>query len=187
MGDCEVRSAGWRRIWWLSWVPGCAERGQATVEAAVVIPILFVALLLLLQPGILLYDRMVMQAAAAEGCRLLATKTGVLGDMDDSCEAFVRHRLGSVPPHDCFHIHRDGCSWKIIMEGDEASQIVRVTIENDVRPLPLLDIAAVLLGMTDAEGNLHVEVSVSQSTQPSWVDGVEAGRDPSSWVGAWLS
>ena len=40
------------------------ERGQATVEAAVLIPALFTALLLLLQPGILLYDRMVMQGAA---------------------------------------------------------------------------------------------------------------------------
>ena len=53
------------------------------------IPVLFTALLLLLQPGILLYDRMVMQGAAAEGCRLLATKTAALGDMDGSCEAFV--------------------------------------------------------------------------------------------------
>ena len=34
------------------------ERGQATVEAAVLIPVLFTALLLLLQPGILLYDRL---------------------------------------------------------------------------------------------------------------------------------
>ena len=186
MSDCEVCSLSWRRTWWPSWVSGCAECGQATVEAAVTIPVLFVALLLLVQPGILLHDRTVMQAAAAEGCRLLATKTGVLGDMDDSCEAFVRHRLGSVPPHDCFHIHRGGCSWDIILEGDETSQVVRVTIKNDVRPLPLLDVAAVLLGMTDAEGNLHLEVSVSQSTQPSWVDGVEAGRDPSSWIGAWL-
>ena len=73
------------------------ERGQATVEAAVLIPVLFTALLLLLQPGILLYDRMVMQGAAAEGCRLLATKTAAQGDMDGSCEAFVRHRLGAVP------------------------------------------------------------------------------------------
>ena len=70
------------------------DEGQATVEAAVLIPALFTALLLLLQPGILLYDRMVMQGAAAEGCRLLATKTAALGDMDGSCEAFVRHRLG---------------------------------------------------------------------------------------------
>lgn len=162
------------------------ERGQATVEAAFVIPILFIALLLLIQPGILLYDRMVMQAAAAEGCRLLATKTDAAGAMDAACEAFIRHRLGAVPPHDCFHVHRAGCSWDIAMEGDEASQSVRVTIGNDVRPLPLLDVGAVLLGMSDAQGNVHIEVSASLPTQPTWVDGVQAGRNPASWIGAWL-
>ena len=39
------------------------ESGQATVEAAFLLPVLFVGLLLLMQPGILLYDRLVMQAA----------------------------------------------------------------------------------------------------------------------------
>ena len=48
------------------------ERGQGTVEAALVIPVLFVLLLLLLQPGIVLYDRMVMRGAAAEACRPLS-------------------------------------------------------------------------------------------------------------------
>lgn len=67
------------------------------MEAAFALPVLMVLLLLLIQPGIVLYDRMVMQAAAAEGCRLLATSTDSLGAMDEACEAFVRHRLGSVP------------------------------------------------------------------------------------------
>lgn len=165
---------------------GSRERGQATVEAAALVPVLFVALLLLLQPGILLYDRMVMQGAAAEGCRLLATKTGALGDMDGSCEAFVRHRLGAVPPHDCFHVHRGGCSWDVELAGDEGSQTVSVTVGNDVRPLPLLDAGAALLGMTDAAGNLHLETTASMPTQPAWVDGAEAGRDPAGWIGAWL-
>ena len=35
------------------------ESGQATVEAAFLLPVLFVGLLLLMQPGILLYDRLV--------------------------------------------------------------------------------------------------------------------------------
>ena len=81
------------------------ESGQATVEAAFLLPVLFVGLLLLMQPGILLYDRLVMQAAASEGCRLLATKTAAAGDMAESCEAFVRHRLGAIPPVSCFHVH----------------------------------------------------------------------------------
>lgn len=185
MGACTRTSVGKKAVPFF-FAGARGERGQATVEAAVVIPVLFVALLLLIQPGILLYDRMVMQAAAAEGCRLLATKTDVAGSMDAACEAFIRHRLGAVPPHDCFHVHRGGCSWNIALEGDEESQAVRVTIGNDVRPLPLLDAGAVLLGMSDAQGNLHIEASASLPTQPSWVDRVEGGRSPASWIGAWL-
>ncbi len=57
------------------------EAGQATVEAAFLVPVLFIVLLLLLQPGILLYDRIVMQGAAAQGCRLLATSTQAGGSL----------------------------------------------------------------------------------------------------------
>ncbi len=48
-----VRDAAW------------ADVGQGTVEAALVLPVLLIALLLLIQPGILLYDRIVMENAAA--------------------------------------------------------------------------------------------------------------------------
>ena len=60
------------------------ERGQGSVEAAVVIPVLFLLLLMLLQPGIVLYDRIVMGSAAAEACRLLATSTDARGSMTRS-------------------------------------------------------------------------------------------------------
>ena len=43
------------------------ERGQATVEAAFAVPVLMVLVLMLVQPGIILYDRIVMEGAAA-GC-----------------------------------------------------------------------------------------------------------------------
>ena len=119
---------------------GHDSRGQGTVEAAVAIPVVFLLLLLLLQPGIILYDRLVMGNAAAEGCRLLATANG---DMRGSCEAFIRHRLAAVPQHDCFHVHRGDCSWYIEFEGDEASQVVTVRIGNELRPLPLFVFSAV--------------------------------------------
>ena len=150
------------------------------------IPILFTALLLLVQPAIFLYDRIVMQAAAAEGCRLLATKNSSLGTMTDSCEAFIRHRLGAIPPLDCFHVHGGGCSWDITFSGDEASEMVEVVIKNEARPLPLLDAGATLLGMTNASGNIEISATVSMPTQPGWVSGSEVVRDPSAWVGAWL-
>lgn len=95
---------------------------------------------LLMQPGILLYDRLVMNAAASEACRLLATKTDAAGDMAESCEAFVRRRLGAVPPVSCFHVHEGGCSWEVRLEGDEGSDEVRVSIVNEARPLPLIGV-----------------------------------------------
>lgn len=74
------------------------ERGQATVEAAFLIPVLFTVLLLSVQPGMVLYDRIVMQAAASDACRLAAVKTDAVGDSSQAVEAFVRHRLGAIPP-----------------------------------------------------------------------------------------
>ena len=158
------------------------ERGQGTVEAAVAIPVLFLLLLLLLQPGIILYDRLVMANAAAEGCRLLATATG---DMGGSCEAFVRHRLAAVPQHDCFHVHQGNCSWDIELSGDESSQEVTVSIGNELKPLPLFDAGSKLLGLTNSSGNLEIQESVTMRTQPDWVVSSELGLSPSSWIGAW--
>ena len=158
------------------------EKGQGTVEAAFTIPVLFVLMLLLIQPGIILYDRTVMKAAASEACRLLATKTD---GMDGACEAFIRHRLAAIPPHSCFHVHEGGCSWVIEMTGGQESGQVSVRIENQVRPLPLFDAACALAGVTNGSGNLTVSVECSAPTQPAWVDGAPAGRNPAAWPGAW--
>ena len=55
------------------------ESGQATVEGGVSAAGAVVGLLLLMQPGILLYDRLVMQAAASEGCgRIFLSPRGML-------------------------------------------------------------------------------------------------------------
>ena len=162
------------------------ESGQATVEAAFLIPVLLVALLLLVQPGILLYDRLVMNAAASEACRLRATKTDAAGDMAESCEAFVRRRLGAVPPVSCFHVHEGGCSWEVRLEGDEGSDEVRVSIVNEARPLPLIGAGGALLGILNERGNFRIEVEARQRTQPEWIDSSSAGDDPSGWVGAWM-
>ena len=161
--------------------------GQGTVEAALAIPILFLLMLLLLQPGIVMYDRLVMGSAAAEGCRLLATSTDALGFMDGSCEAFVRHRLASVPQQDCFHVHDGECGWDIRFSGNESSGVVSVSIANELKPLPLFDTGATLLGLTNGRGNLVIEESVSMPSQPDWVASSPAGADPASWIGAWQS
>lgn len=157
--------------------------GQATVEAAFALPVLMLMILLLVQPAIVLYDRMVMQAAAAEACRLLATAQ-VEGATIERCEDYVRRRLGSIPQQDCFHVHGGGCSWNIQMETASDSG-VSVRIENELKPLPLLDGASALLGLTNERGNLNIAVEASMPAQPGWVASSEAGESPSSWIGAW--
>lgn len=162
-----------------------ASAGQSTIEAAYTIPLIFVLLLLLIQPGILLYNQMVMQAAAAEGCRLLATKTDGAGQSYEACEKYLLRRLGSIPPQNNFHLHEGECSWDIELKGDEHSDTVEVVISHAVKPLPLLDMGASLLGLTDGAGNVSQVASAASKTQPSWVLGNELGMNPREWVEQW--
>lgn len=69
--------------------------GQSTVEGAFLIPVILLMMMLLIQPGILLYNRVVMQSAASEGCRLISMRPS--GDSPDAYEGYVIRRLGSVP------------------------------------------------------------------------------------------
>ncbi len=162
-----------------------SECGQATIEAAILIPVLFIVLLMLVQPAILLYDRVVMKAAASDACRLLATKTSASGSMDASVEAFVRHRLGAVPPVSCFHVHDGNCSWDIKTSGGETSANVSVAIETKVKPLPLFDVGASLLDAVDGDGYLSVKVEVQRTVQPDWVQSSPHKLNPKAWVEAW--
>ena len=84
-------------------------------------------------------------------------------------------------------MHEGACSWDIRFEGDERSDVVRVTIANEARPLPLLDAGGALLGIVNGNGNLEVRVTAEQSTQPSWARSFDAGGDPAGWIGAWAS
>ena len=158
-------------------------RGQAVIEAAFIIPVLFIGVLLLVQPCILLYDRMVMNDAAAEGCRLLAT-SGLRGTQ--TCENFIKRRLGAIPQQENFHVHSSGCSYVITCSGAGGSA-TRVSITNEVKPLPLIAFGADALGTTNASGNFVVKVEVALTEQPAWTSGSPAGSSSSSWVGAWLS
>ena len=160
------------------------KEGQTTVEAAFLIPLLLLLILLLVQPMILLYNRMVMENAAAEGCRLLATATSQGAYSNIKYESYVKRRLAAIPPVDIFHQHSNGCTWKIALEGDESSIEVSVQIENRVKPLPLLGWGADFLGMTDENHNLVQEVRVTMPTQPDWVAG-SGGNDPEGWVHAY--
>lgn len=163
-----------------------SELGQGTVEAAFVIPILFLMMLLLIQPGIVLYDCIVMNSAASEACRLLATTDGNDGEGAASCTDFIRHRLSAIPQHKFFHVHEGGCTWDIHVEGGEDSGVATVRVKTEIRPLPLFDAGLGLLGMTNASGNLEIGVERASVEQPAWLHASASGS-PSDWIGEWCS
>ena len=158
--------------------------GQSTIEAAFVAPILLGCILMLVQPCIVLYDRIVMQSAAGEACRLAAT----LDTADDKelLEGFVKRRLGAIPQQDNFHVHSGGCSYEIEVQGGQSSESVSVKISNKLKPLPLIDFLCKSVGGTDDSGCWNVEVSAVAQVQPDWVEQSPSGRNPKDWVGDWL-
>lgn len=161
------------------------QKGQATIEAAFLLPFLLLLVLLLLQPGIVLFDKIVMNQAAAEGCRRVMTGTVSL-DTDRVNEGFIRRRFGGIPPQDNFHIHQGACSWSIDSKGKDASGKVSVAITNELEPLPLLGWGADLSGMLNGKGGITLSADVMAPAQPSWVASNPEGSDPDSWVGGWL-
>lgn len=148
------------------------------------IPIVFLLLLMMAQPAILLYDRMVMENAAAEACRLVSTYAEAGEYSDRRYQEYVQRRLASVPPIDIFHVSPDGEGWQIILDGGDSPGLVKVTISHRVRPLPLIGWGAALMGMTDGDGYMTQEVKVSMPNQPPWATGGQVGQ-PSSWPTQW--
>ncbi len=158
--------------------------GQATVEAVVMIPLLFLLLLILLQPAIMLYNHMVMQNAAAEGLRLLSTRADVGSYSAEKYEGFIKRRLTSIPPVDIFHAHTKVKTWDIELTGADESNEVSVKITNKLKPLPLLDLGAGILGITDDDGYLTQTVEAISTTQPAWVWRSGSGL-PQEWAAKW--
>ncbi|MDR2197757.1 MAG: pilus assembly protein [Coriobacteriales bacterium] len=161
-----------------------SSRGQATVEAAVLLPVTMLLILVLCQPAILLYNRLVMENAAAEACRLLSTRADVGSFSADKYEGYVLRRLTAIPLTDIFHVGTGVRSWDITLEGGEGSEEVCVRIVNRLRPLPLLGWGARLAGQTDAEGYLTQTVELRAPVQPSWVLN-NGGGGPADWTTQW--
>ena len=138
-------------------------RGQATVEAAFVIPVALFALGLLLQPGMLFFDKCVMASAASEACRLAATSSN-----SAQVEAFVQRRLRAIPNANPFK--DPSCDFQIDVASDWSGG-VQVRIRCYSRPLPLLGVAAGIVATKVQGGLACIEVSASSQVLPSWLEG----------------
>jgi Flp pilus assembly protein TadG len=154
------------------------------VEAVIMIPLLFLLILMLLQPTILLYNRTVMQNAAAEGTRLLSTRVDTGSYSAEKYEGYIKRRLSSIPPIDIFHAHTGSKTWDIELVGADTGSEVTVKITNKLRPLPLLDMGAALLQITDSNGYITQTVEATAQTQPEWVWNGDSGS-PAEWASKW--
>ena len=152
--------------------------GQATVEAALLVPLVLACLLLLVQPAIVLYDRAVMEAAASQGCRLLETRAT---QSEEEVEAFVRRRLAAIPDTEIFHAG----TWDIEVEGAEGSAEVRVRVGHVFDPLPLAGVGMAMAGMTDGSGFYRQEAQCRSKVRDEWLMESENGADPEAWMKRW--
>lgn len=152
-----------------------SESGQTTVEAAILLPVLFVILGLLVQPVFLLYTQSVMNAAATEACRLAATST----NSEASLRAYIERRLAAVPSLECFHADD---SWELEWVGANTGE-AEVTITNHVKPLPLLGVVAGLACTMDEAGTIRQTAKARTTCLPSWL--CQEDYDPAQWIGAW--
>ena len=156
---------------------GC-QRGQATVEAAFLMPVILLAMLLLAQPAIILYDRAVMEAAAAEGCRMLETLAP--GD-EDAARAAVERRLDAIPDAPIFH----SGGWTIELSGGEGREYASVRIEHALEPLPLMGAGMGLLGLTGPGGLFTHDAFRQTEVVDAWVVESCLGADAEAWIGRW--
>ena len=170
-GDGRAGSAGRRRG--RGAFPARGERGQSTVEAAVLLPSVMLVLALLLQPACLSYTRAIMRATAAECARAAATAYG--GDVA-SVRAYALRRLRAVPDVALFHVG-GSADWDVSISRTDGH--VDVTISGHARPLPLFGAVASLASTSDGTG-IVMSVSLSEDTRPEWV-----GGDYGSWQKIW--
>lgn len=139
--------------------------GQATLEAAFMIPVLLTLILLLVQPAIIFYDLIVMNSASSEACRL-ASESG--SQKNANIENLIRRRLSAVPQADLFHIHEGGCTWQIKISGRGSSK-VEVSISNKLKAVPLIDVALRAFGGATRNGVIEISATSKQVVQPDWV------------------
>lgn len=148
--------------------------GQATVEAALLVPVVLTLVALLVQPACALYTRSVMAGTAAEVARLVATTRGSDGDVRD----YALRRLAAVPDVSVFH-EGGPEAWEVEAEGPGDDGRVTVRIEGSVRPLPLLGALVSALGPS-GDGCVTLRAEATLDARSEWVRG-----SYEEWIGIW--
>lgn len=157
-------------------LPEKKNRGQSSVEAALLLPTLGLVLALLIQPCCLAYTRALMLVAAGEGVRLCATASA--DERERLVDSFVRRRLAAIPDVAVFH-EGGADGWEVSSEVSDDGRQATVTVKGHVRPLPLM--GAAMAALLPSDGELAVlEVRMSEQVRPGWLEG---GFD--EWISQW--
>lgn len=152
----------------------CDESGQASVEAAILLPSLLFIIGLMAQPICIFYTRTVMNAAASEAARLVLTQSNHVSK--DDIEAFILRRLKAIPPLSIFHEGGDE-GWEV--ELGASGKLIEITLTSKIKPLPLFGIfGAALTGATDGVGTITVHAA--EPLRPGWLSG-----NYEDWVQQW--
>lgn len=155
----------------------CSERlGQASVEAAALLPTIMIVMVMLLQPVCLLYTRSVMRSAAAQTARVVATASP---GSEQECKEYALRRLQAIPNVAIFHEGSPN-DWDIQIDGLGETEVC-VEISGSVKPLPVIGGLAVALGSYN-HGTIQLDVEVTERVRPEWLEG-----SYEDWVGAWDS
>ncbi len=128
------------------------DRGQALTEAPVIITVLCVLSLILLQPVVTLYTKMVLGAAAASLCRVVATEAGGRDAASGQrlLWTYAEGKIAGLPRGSAFQIPG---SLRVEVSGDAYADKVSVQLSLSQKTLPLLGL------LVGAGSNGSVEVS----------------------------
>ncbi|MCL2323959.1 MAG: hypothetical protein FWC48_00045 [Actinomycetia bacterium] len=141
------------------------EDGQALTEAPVVITTLCILSLILFQPVVTLYTKMVLGAAAASLCRVVATRDP--SDDAQLLQSYSQGKIAGLPRGSAFQVPG---SLQVDVSGDAHAEQVRVRLSLTQKTLPLIGLLA-----GDLQGGT-VEVS-AEAHSVGALAGLSSGAD----------
>ena len=150
------------------------SKGQATVEAACMIPVACLLVLIMLQPALLLMNHVVMECVANDVCRFMVTQP--LESSNQKVHEYALRRLNAVP--DISVLHKG--EWDVQVYYDEESRELNVAIAHAVKPLPLIGVGLGFIGALDMRGCVSQQVVVKRVLHSDWEYG--QGLDPQTWI-----
>lgn len=112
------------------------DKGQALVELPYAIVLICMLIILLVQPVIFLYTRMVLGQVAAGVCRIVATEAQTpAGSKEIMMNSYAADKLQSMPNGKAFYVKG---SMRIEVKGNAKSEQIEVTVSVKQEPLPLM-------------------------------------------------